>query len=105
MKFYHLIFLSLLFSCTNKSKSNSITLNTLEIDTTFNIKIDKAYPTTLKIKITGNSNDTFGISGFKIPGGMVDTFWHVDWYQKNIIIKYESYKAKSGQLKIEYQVY
>ncbi len=100
-----MLFLGLFISCTENSSSNSITLNTLGMDTTINIKSNKEYPTTLKIKVTGNSSDTFMISGFKIPGGKVDTFWHTDWYQKNIILKYESYKAKLGELKIEYKLY
>ena len=100
-----MILLAIFISCTDNSSSNSITLNKLGLDTTLNIKTNKEYPTTLKIKLIGNPSDTFIISGFKVPGGKVDTFWHTDWYKSNIILKYESYKAKAGELKIEYRLY
>ena len=71
-------------SCRKGASIKPLFINELGKDTIINIKTDKTYPTTLKVDIKGSADDTFIISGFKIKGGNVDTFWHTDWYKKII---------------------
>ncbi|MBK8143265.1 MAG: hypothetical protein IPK57_21355 [Chitinophagaceae bacterium] len=92
-------------SCRQRAKIKPIIINELGKDTIINIKTDKTYPTTLKVDIKGSADDTFIISGFKIKGGNVDTFWHTDWYKKIITINYQAYKATKGKLTVNFLLY
>ena len=92
-------------SCSQGASIKPVFINELNKDTIINIKTSATYPTTLKIDIKGNTNDSFIISGFKIKGGEVDTFWHSDWYNKTITIKYQAYKATKGKLTMKCLLY
>ena len=92
-------------SCRQGAGIKPVLINELGKDTTINIKTAATYPTTLKIAIKGTANDSFIISGFKIKGGKVDTFWHTDWYKKTITINYQAYKATKGKLTMRCLLY
>ncbi len=92
-------------SCNSNPVYKKVVLNQLAIDTIIEIKTSKKYPTTLKISVNGISDDSIIISGVKLRGGNIDTFWHSDWYNKIIISEYKSYRAKSGKLILEYHLY
>ncbi|MCC6307429.1 MAG: hypothetical protein IT248_02970 [Chitinophagaceae bacterium] len=100
-----IVFIVITISCNQNAKIQTIIISELRHDSTINIKASKTYPTTLKIDIKGYANDTFMISGFKIKGGNVDTFWHTDWYKKSIIINYQAYKATKGKLTLTCELY
>lgn len=106
MKNYFILIsaLTILVACSRNSPG-PVVLTELGKDTLIQIKTKKTYPTTLKISIKGYATDTFILSGARVKGGKIDTFWHTDWYTKNITINYTAYKAKQGKLTINCILY
>ncbi len=100
-----IVIVTISISCIQGDRIKPVFINELGKDTIINIKSSATSPTTLKIAIKGTANDSFIISGFKIKGGEVDTFWHSDWYNKTITIKYQAYKATKGKLTMKCLLY
>ncbi len=100
-----IVIVTISISCIQGASIKPVFINELNKDTIINIKTSATYPTTLKIAIKGTANDSFIISGFKIKGGKVDTFWHTDWYKKTITINYQAYKATKGKLSMKCLLY
>ncbi len=100
-----IVIVTLSISCIQRDRIKPVFINELGKDTIINIKTSATSQTTLKIAIKGTANDSFIISGFKIKGGEVDTFWHTDWYKKTITINYQAYKATKGKLTMKCLLY
>jgi len=73
-------------------------------DTIFSAETGVHDASTMILKIQGNSDDSIKVHGFSIPGGNINKELRVDWYTSKISVKYESYRAKKGNIKIEYDV-
>lgn len=97
-----LIFLLLFVSCNN---SNEVSISDANKDTSIHIKTNSRYPTNLQLIVNGQTNDTFMINNKLVPGGLVDTTLHYEWYDKDFTIKYNSYKASKGKLRVKFKLY
>ena len=91
-----------------QSTKSSIIINNVSRDTSILIKVitPRLYsPTNMIVKITGETSDSFFVmNGMKIPGGIVDTLMNMDFYNHEYLFKYNSYKAKKGQLKVSIEI-
>ena len=102
-----ILFITSITGCFQSTKSSTI-INNVSRDTSILIKVINprlVSPTTMIVKITGETSDSFIVmNGMKIPGGIVDTLMNMDFYDKEYIFKYNSYKAKKGHLKISIEI-
>jgi hypothetical protein len=96
-----------LTGCFQSTKSLLI-INNVSRDTSILIKVinPRLYsPTTMIVKINGETSDSFIVmNDMKIPGGIVDTIMNMDFYNHEYHFKYNSYKAKKGQLKVSIEI-
>ena len=98
-KIYFIAFL--ICSC---GSSGAIEIINIKRDSSVNISTNAAYPTNLRLHVTGHTNDTFLIKGRPVPGGAVDTILDFVWYNKIIHLDYQSYRATKGRLNIRYEL-
>jgi hypothetical protein len=102
-----ILFVISLTGCFQSTKSLLI-INNVSRDTSILIKVinPRLYsPTNMIVKITGETSDSFIVmNGMKIPGGIVDTLMNMDFYNHECLFKYNSYKAKKGQLKVSIEI-
>src|SRR5687768_14040020 len=101
IKVIAVLFLINLASCQNEF---FVKVNAVDQDTTFNIQTNVKRPSVLVMHVIANLDDTCKISGHKIPPKIIDTILHSDWYDSTLSIKYEPYKAKTGMVKVGYQL-
>lgn len=97
-------FFILLFIFASCRYSDEVLIPDASKDTSIEINTKTTYPTALKLRIKGQTNDTFIINNYKIPGGIVDTTILYDWYKKDFPINFNSYKVSSGSLIINYKL-
>ena len=98
-----IITISLLFAVFGcyQAARKAFTIKNLGKDTSFQIKAS-SNPTTVIIKLTGFSNDSFLIQNyFKIPGGNINNTVQMDFYNKVFDFSFNPYKAKKGKLTVE----
>ncbi len=90
------------------NQSNIISIPVQNVDSIFyNLKLGNGkttFTTTFQLKILSNTtDDTTQIDSYKIPpnftGSLIDMH---DYYDTNIKLIFKSYKAKKGQIKLEY---
>jgi hypothetical protein len=74
----------------------------LSKDTVLTADINAKSINSIKLKIQGYSDDTIRVQGIKIPGGEINEEFNTDWYTPNLAIRFESYRAKKGNLTIQY---
>lgn len=101
-----ILFVISLTGCFQSTKSSKI-INDVSIDTSFFVKVKPRFlPTsTMIVKITGEVSDSFIVMYSKIiPGGIVDTLIQTEFYSDEYLFKYNSYKAKKGQLKVSIEI-
>ena len=84
--------------------SDEVSLPDASKDTSIQINSKTTYPTTLQLRIKGETNDTFIINNYRIPGGFVDTLIVYDWYKKDFQINYNAYKVSNGSLILKYKL-
>lgn len=89
-------------SCSQK---NELRISEISKSQTFNIESSNNNPSVLKLKFTGKINDTCIIQGRKIAPNDLGKDYFFDSYSKKIIIKYDPYKVKKGNLIINYSYY
>ena len=87
-----------------KSSKSSLIIHNVSRDTFVLVKANYA-PTKIIVKITGDVSDSFIVmNNIKIPGGIVDTLIDTDFYNREYLFKYNSYKAKKGKLVISIEI-
>lgn len=96
---YSAIILLIFISCM---KNNKIIIKDITKNQLINIESTNETPSVLKIKLQGNIDDTCKIQGQKIDPKNLNKEYFFDSYSKKTQIKYESYKAKKGNLIINY---
>lgn len=94
----------LLFSCSNK-KMSPLIIDEMGKDTSITIDSGRKNPSTLKIQVTGFSNDSFAVNNVIIHGGKVNEVFLLDWYDRILTIDYKKKKATAGNITIEYSLY
>jgi hypothetical protein len=100
-KFRQCLFILFFFtSCGNKD----IVIQNLAKDTLIKVKTNTSYPTNLRLKVTGFTDDNCIINNTIINKGKIDTLLQSDWYKSEIVISYKAYKAKSGNIVIKYEL-
>ncbi|WP_139351057.1 hypothetical protein [Sphingobacterium sp. CZ-UAM] len=100
---FFFIFSLVFISCNTKNKGEWKVAD-ISRDTIFSAETGVRDATTMILKIQGNSDDSIKVHGFSIPGGNINKELRVDWYNSKISVKYESYRAKKGNIKIQYDV-
>jgi hypothetical protein len=89
-------------SCNTKGEIGTIDASR---DTLIKVTTHNSNASVLKLTIKGEASDTFLLQYYhKIPGGKIDTTVQNEWYDKNFVIDYKAYKAKSGKLSIKYHL-
>ncbi|MBL0884012.1 MAG: hypothetical protein IBJ16_11825 [Chitinophagaceae bacterium] len=88
-----------------KSTKGDFVISDVSKDTVVLIKTNSNDNTTVILSITGQVDDTCIVGHWiKIPGGNIDTTVQHDFYNKDYLLKYESYKASNGSIKINYHI-
>jgi hypothetical protein len=101
MKNISLLLLLFLISCSHKGEVKVLDASK---DTTIMIKTTAGHPVMMNLEIKGQTNDSFKIRHIILPGGSVDTKMQLDWYHKDFLLEYKSYKATKGSLTIKYNL-
>lgn len=101
MKNIILLLLLFLISCSHKGEVKVLYASK---DTTIMIKTTAGHPVMMNLEIKGQTNDSFKINNFILPGGSLDTKMQLDWYHKDFQLEYKSYKATKGSLTIKYNL-
>ncbi len=101
MKNITLLLWLFLISCSHKGEVKVLDASK---DTTIMIKTSAGHPVMMNLEIKGQTNDSFKIYNFILPGGSVDTKLKFDWYYKDFQLEYRSYKATKGSLTIKYNL-
>lgn len=73
-------------------------------DTLLNAETNIKDVTTMILKINGHTDDTIRVHSIAIPGGDIKKELKVDWYNPKITVKVEAYRAKKGNIEIQYYV-
>ncbi|PZX59416.1 hypothetical protein [Hydrotalea sandarakina] len=87
------------------NQSNIISISVQNVDSIFyNLKLGNGETTAFQLKILSNTtDDTTQLDTYKIPPNYTGNLIYIhDYYNKNINLTFKSYKAKKGQIKLEY---
>jgi len=95
--------ISMLSACSKKNKGTLIVTD-VSRDTTFIINTNTTLITSLKLYITGETNDSIMVNSIGIRGGEIKEALNLDWYSSTVNIFYKAYKAKAGHIEIDYYV-
>jgi hypothetical protein len=101
MKGISILLLLFLIACSHKGEVKVLDASK---DTSIMIKTNARHPVMMILEIKGQTNDSFKINNFILPGGSVDTKMQLDWYHKDFTLKYKFYKATKGSLTIKYNL-
>ncbi|WP_144062789.1 hypothetical protein [Sphingobacterium paucimobilis] len=56
------------------------------------------------LKVKGYADDSIKVHGIRIPGGPIDIDIRSDWYDQEVKVGFDPYKATKGYLRIQYHV-
>ena len=87
----------LLIACSGETKFE---VRDAGKDEEFRFTSNSKYITTLKFIVKGEVDDTAKINNLLIVPTSVDTIFQTDWYNKDVLLSYKSYKATTGKLDI-----
>lgn len=90
-------------------KSVEIHISNVNKTTSDTVRIqlpEKSLVHNLKISVKGELNDTATLNSAKLLPGKIDTIiYNGDWYQKEIIFKYEPHNTTLGHLTLDFTFY
>ncbi len=108
-----LLFVLFLCSCTVNNLKEGIRVQDVTKTQKIILNIDeKRKPHSLNIKISGdiNGNVTFKIlneegliKSYELPGGKIDKFIAIEWYNKSCLIEYIPNNVSTGDLLVSYE--
>ena len=93
----------LLFINACKENYSEIKISNLSKDTVFSLRSKEDNPTVLIFNVQGYIDDTCKISSIPIYKNNLNKDIFIDTYSKETKLKFESYKAKNGNLIIKYK--
>ena len=73
-------------------------------DTLLNAETNINDATTIILEIEGHTDDSIKVQGVAVPGGDIKKELKLDWYNSKISVNFEAYRAKKGNIKIQYFV-
>ncbi|MEJ8757597.1 hypothetical protein WG947_11340 [Pontibacter sp. H259] len=100
-----IVFAVISFLSVGGSKTETIIID--RVSNPYNYKVQSGlkadqYVHNLRIVVRGSINDTALISNVKLLPGKVDkVIYNSDWYSPDYELKYNSYRATKGNLKVE----
>lgn len=97
-----IFYLFIFVFCTSCNDKRFITIIDASKDTVVTVKSNEKYPSTIVLQVSGNIDDTCKILGVPIYKNNFDKKLYFDSYSKETKIKYEAYRVKKGNLKIQY---
>lgn len=91
----------LLSSC-NQNNKGEWTISDASRDTLLTAETNVTTPSTLILKVSGQTDDSIMVHSIVIPGGKIAEEYKVDWYDPKITVKFKAHRARKGNIKIEY---
>ena len=91
----------LLTSCNLNNKGEWI-ISDVSRDTLLTAETRVTSPSTLILKVNGQTDDSIMVHSIVIPGGKIAEEYRVDCYYPKISVQFKAHKAHTGNIKIEY---